>query len=373
MINQIQNRLKYLKIAEFIQKGITKGDFLPGQQIPTQNELSAYFKTSRPTIEKALDGLEEKGLIIRKKGAGTFVSGKIDIDISQTKFGFLAPRPPLENDFEHNFINMVFSRISNESKVSNFTLLSDTASFDDENRLLTHITDTCQKFINENIKGLFYVPVDFTENDEKINRTICEKLDNENIKIVLLDRDICQMPQRSKYDVIGINNRRASYRITNHLTGLGLKNIYFVSCQLNSNVIHERIEGYREAIAAANLKSNIVTNYNFKDTQQSTQRLETLMGQLPKPQGIVCINDEAASIIMRDALKLGICLPDELHIVGFDDLPTSGLLYCPLTTIKQPVEQIATQAVSRMCDRICNPNNKALDIYVKEELIIRES
>ena len=138
MTNKIPKGLKYLAIAEVIQNRITNGDFMPGQQIPTQNELSEHFNTSRPTIEKAFDSLEKKGLIIRKKGSGTFVCDHVITENGQIKMGFLAPRPPLEMDFENNFINMVFSRISNESKLNNFTILSDAASFDDEKILMTH-------------------------------------------------------------------------------------------------------------------------------------------------------------------------------------------------------------------------------------------
>lgn len=365
--------LKYLKIAEEIQKSIFEGNFKAGQQIPTQNDLADLFKTSRPTIEKAFDNLEKKGLIVRKKGSGTFVNGELEAIETQTKIGFLAPRPPLETDFEHNFINMVFSRISNESKMHNFALLSDTASFDNTETLLAHTKDTCEKFIKENIKGIFYVPVDFTDKNEQINRIICEQLDNAGIKIILIDRDILQMPDRSKFDVIGINNRRASHRITRHLIEMGLKNIYFVSCALNSNVIRERIEGYKEAISIASLKENIVLDYNFKDTEKSEQMLKKLIKLKPRPDGLVCINDEAASVIMRDALHLGFKLPNDLHIVGFDDLPTSSLLYCPLTTIKQPVQYIAVQAVNKMFDKIVNPDTPAIDVYVNEELIVRNS
>jgi DNA-binding LacI/PurR family transcriptional regulator len=373
MKNETAKGLKYLKISKLIQQKITGGDYQPGEQIPTQNELANVFNVSRPTVEKAFDMLEKKGLIIRKKGAGTFVSGHLESSPSQTKFGILAPRPSSENDFEHNFINTVISRISNESKLHNFSLFSDTASFDDPQQLLHHGLDTCEKFINENVKGVFYIPVDFTDDNETINHTMCETLDKNHIQIILVDRDIYQMPKRSKFDVIGINNRRAAYRITNHLIQMGLKDLYFVSCKLNSNVVRERIEGFKDATAAANLKANIILDYNFKDTQKSTQRLRELMLNRPKPQGLVCINDEAASVIMRDALKLEIQLPEELRITGFDDLPTSSLLYCPLTTIKQPVHYIASQAVAKMFDRISNPNTPALDIFVTEELVIRES
>jgi GntR family transcriptional regulator, arabinose operon transcriptional repressor len=235
------------------------------------------------------------------------------------------------------------------------------------------VMDTCDKFVKENIKGVFYIPIDFTDENEKINHAICDRLDKEGVKIILIDRDIYQMPKRSKFDVIGINNRRAGYRITSYLTEMGLNDIYFINCKLNSNVVRERIEGYKEAISAAGLKANIIFDYNFKDTRKSTQQLENLMMQNPRPQGLVCINDEAASIIMRDALKLDIQLPENLRITGFDDLPTSSLLYRPLTTIKQPVHYIASQAVAKMIDRILNPKGPALDIYVVEDLIIRES
>lgn len=373
MINKTPKGLKYIKIAEAIEKMILKGDLKPGKQIPTQNQLTQHFNTSRPTIEKAFDRLEEKGLITRKKGAGTFVSDHLEENLSQIKFGILAPRPSLEKDFEQNFINTVISRISNESKMRKFSLFNDTASFEDAQQILNHALDTCKKFINENVKGVFFIPVDFTDDNETINKTVCDILDKHDIRIILIDRDIYQMPKRSKFDVIGINNRRAAYRITDYLIETGLKHLYFVSCELNSNVVRERIEGYKQAVGAAGLKANIILDYKFKDSEKSTQQFRELMQQKPKPQGLICINDEAASVIMRDALNLGIQLPDELRITGFDDLPTSKLLYCPLTTIKQPVNHIASQAVVRMFNRIAHPQDPSMDVYINEEISIRKS
>ncbi len=373
MVDNALKGLKYLQIVDFVQGKITSGDYAAGQQIPTQIALARQFRTSRPTVEKALDALELKGLIIRKKGSGTFVSGNSDRGVTQLKIGFLAPRPQVENDFEHHFINMVFSRISNESKTNRFALLGDTACFGNADNLLGHVLDTCDKFIRENIKGVFYVPVDFTEDNVKINQMICDKLDAAGIRIILIDRDICQAPERSRYDVIGINNRRASYRLTTHLIEMGLKAIYFVGCRLHSNVVRERIEGFLAAMSAAGLTGRVVLDYDSKEVETSSLALQKLLKQKPRPQGVVCINDETAGVVMRDALKLKIELPGGLRITGFDDLPASSLLYCPLTTIRQPVPFIARQAVARMFDRMANPDFPAMDIYISEQLIIRES
>jgi hypothetical protein len=88
---------------------------------------------------------------------------------------------------------------------------------------------------------------------------------------------------------------------------------------------------------------------------------------------IVCANDLTAAFLMRYLLDMGLRIPDNIAIVGFDDLPLAAHLPVPLTTIRQPLTALAYEAVSSAIERIENPNLPPRDIMVGTQLVIRSS
>src|SRR5438309_2163511 len=79
----------------------------------------------------------------------------------------------------------------------------------------------CQQYIDRRVAGVFFAPLELTPGKDEVNRKIAEALDAAAIPTVLLDRTVTPYPERGGHDLIGIDNRRAGFRITEHLLRLG--------------------------------------------------------------------------------------------------------------------------------------------------------
>ncbi len=374
MIAEKYAGLKYQSIIQTLEREILEGRYSFGQRIPTQNDLTAHFGVSRPTIEKALDHLEDKGFIQRRKGSGTFVSIDVNKERKKLKFAIIAPRPSQECDFESNFVQLLISNFSAQAAKCDFNLFIDVAIADDEGKLLANSLKTAERLITGGIDGVFVLPVDFAVDDDAINSAVVQSFTGAGVQVVLLDRDICRMPHRSRYDVVGINNRRAGFVLTDHLISNGAKNLVFVSCPFSSNTVKERIEGFKMALEHHNMGSDNRVIYDYdSQTSGSHREIVKMISASNAPTGIVCLNDQTAGVVMNEVVKSGFNVPADVRIAGFDDLPMSSLLQCPLTTIRQPVAAMVQTAIDIMCCRLKEPEMPARDIFVVEQLIIRLS
>jgi DNA-binding LacI/PurR family transcriptional regulator len=365
---------KHLRIYETLAARITTGQYRPGQQIPTMDMLSQSFKASKPTIAKALDHLEQKGLISRKRGGGVFVHESV-VPKQQTKsIGLLIP--DLIAREEHHRTESIFasmvSHILTFSKERNFFLMADSYSVEVET-ILDDIKRSVDNFVNQNCAGVLFQFVT-RNNSQALNDKVNDILEKSQLPVVLIDRDLCQFPNRSRFDLVGINNERAAYVLTTHLVNLGCKNLCYVKVDFDSNspVNAERLAGFQNALIQNNLPPDNIISLS---TDSDSDFAETLIRHLrrKKVDALVCVHDGIAIRCMKHMLLNGFRIPEDVKLVGFDDLPSSQMLPVPLTTICQPVAAIASEAVFALSDRINSPERPVREIMLSEKLIIRQS
>jgi GntR family transcriptional regulator of arabinose operon len=92
-----------------------------------------------------------------------------------------------------------------------------------------------------------------------------------------------------------------------------------------------------------------------------------------RPDGIVCANDKAAARLMQTLLRLKYGIPDDVRLVGIDDVEYASLLPVPLTTMRQPTRQIGDAALTTMLERVARRDLPARDVLLHCELIVRDS
>ncbi len=205
---------------------------------------------------------------------------------------------------------------------------------------------------------------------DEINRRIADALDAARIPVVLLDRTVVPYPRRGHHDLVGIDNRRAGYVITEHLFQAGAQRVAFVAVPNAAATVGAREAGYREAsyVAGAPIDRSLAARLDPEDAAAVASFLEAA-----RPDGVVCANDRTAAHFMRTALRLGRRVPQDLRLVGIDDAEFAGLLPVPLTTLRQPSHQIGDAALAAMLDRVARPDLPTRDILLPCELIVRES
>ncbi|NGM49198.1 LacI family DNA-binding transcriptional regulator [Caulobacter sp. 602-2] len=145
---------------------------------------------------------------------------------------------------------------------------------------------------------------------------------------------------------VRMDDQAAARQLTEHLVELGHRRVGFVTGSARFLASRDREEGYRRALAAAGLTVDetllVPGDFTFEG---GVAAAEALLARPDRPTAILAGNDETALAVMHVARRLGVAIPDDLSLATFDDTPSVRLSLPPLTTIRQPVAEMAAQAV----------------------------
>jgi GntR family transcriptional regulator of arabinose operon len=355
---------RYQTIREQIRKEIEARRYAHGERLPSDSELAQRFSVSRLTVIRALRELESEGLVRRRAGSGTFVREPEETAGKDTSvFGLLMPDLGDGEIFEP-----VARAIARAGESLHHRLLwGNVASQNKEQQA----EELCRYLIDRKVAGVFFAPVEHSPNQDEVNLRVAGQLTAAGIPIVLVDRCICRYPDRSRYDLVGIDNLRAGHRMTRHLVDAGCKRIVFASRPGSAPTVDARHRGYREALWSADLQSTPALKLELDRDHAETLR-EFLRSE--RPDGIVCANDLTAATLMHDLLKLGVRIPEDVRMVGINDVKYASFLPVPLTTLRQPCQDLGAAAMSVMLDRIqSGSGGPARDVLLDCALIVRQS
>jgi LacI family transcriptional regulator len=171
---------------------------------------------------------------------------------------------------------------------------------------------------------------------------------------------------------IDVDNVRGAQIAVEHLIGLGKQRIMTVTGALDTSVGVDRLEGYKKALRAHDLpySKDWIVEGDFTETQ-AYQATGLLLAQ--KPDAIFCGSDVMAAGVLKRLRHEGIAVPDQVAVVGFDDLPPARLADPPLTTIRQPIRRFGLKAVETLIEIIHNPTFGQIRVIMETELVIRDS
>ena len=353
---------KYRKVFDALQREIRSGRLQPGDRLPSEAELERSFGASRITVGRAVRDLQLAGLVERRVGSGSYV--KAPSVPEALSFGLLIPDLGETEIFEPICQGMMASPLARQHALLWGSLTSATTSKEERAWQL------CRQYIDRRVSGVFFAPLELTAGKDVVNRKIAQALDDAGIPVVLLDRTVLPYPERGVHDLVGIDNRRAGYRITEHLLRLGSRRIAFVGIENAAATVEAREAGYREALSAwgAPIKPEFVHRLDPTNVPDVRRVMESA-----HPDAIVCANDWTAARLMHTILGLGYSVPDIVRLVGIDDLEYASLLPIPLTTLRQPTREIGAAAFAAMLDRVTRPDTPVRDILLQTQLVVRRS
>lgn len=354
---------KYRQVFESLRKDIFTGRYQPGQKLPSEAELVKRFGASRITVGRAMRELHQRQLITRRAGSGTFVR----VDRPQgLSFGLLIPELGTSEIFEP-----IVQGMSAAPQSANHAILRCSGPhLDAATSRQDQAWHLCQQYLARQVSGVFFSPLERIPADDPINHRIIAAFEKARVPIVLLDRDYLPYPQRSRHDLVGIDNRRTGYLATEHLIRLGAKRIAFLSFPQAASTVDERIAGYREALYFHGLPVEVPRLQRLTSEDPAAVRAAILASDA---DAFVCANDPTAGRLMHGLHALGKRVPQEVRIVGIDDVTYASLLPIPLTTIHQPCHEIGMAAMAAMIERLQRPEMPCRDILLECRLVVRES
>jgi GntR family transcriptional regulator of arabinose operon len=353
---------KYQQVYSALRREIQSGRWKRGDRLPSEAELVHAYSASRITVGRAVRDLQAEGLVERRAGSGTYVRGR---SISGAlSFGLLIPDLGETDVFEPICQGMMASPLARRHALIWGSLNGGEAS--KEGRAM----QLCRQYIDRGVSGVFFAPLELTAAKDDVNRTIADALDEARIPVVLLDRTVVPYPRRGHHDLVGIDNRRAGYVITEHLVRLGCRRIAFVAEPNAAATVDAREAGYREALYTADAPVDRSLIHRLDPNAAAAVRA---MMAATHPEAIVCANDRTAGRLMHTLRGLDYVVPRDVRLVGIDDVPYASLLPVPLTTLRQPTGQIGEAALATMLERVVRPDLPPRDILLHCELIVRES
>lgn len=353
---------KYKQIYTHLRSALANREYAPGNKLPSENELVEQFGASRPTVSRALAQLESEGLVERKAGSGTFVLAEKNVE--NLVLGLLIPDLGVTEIFEPIGRGISIERTGPSHDLLWGATLSPGASVEDQAQQL------CEYYLQKKVSGIFFAPLELTASNDEINRRITNAIGEAQVPIVLLDRDLCAYPERSKYDLVAIDNRRAGFTIAHHLLERGARRVVFFARPNSAPTVAMRAAGFFDAIRAfAGREAAGWTEFG----DPSDVSLIRAIFSRHHPDAFVCANDYTAARLMASLNTLGVCVPSEVKVTGFDDLRYASLLQTPLTTIHQPCLELGAAALAAMFARIAHPTMPACDYLLDFKLVVRQS
>lgn len=175
---------------------------------------------------------------------------------------------------------------------------------------------------------------------------------------------------------ISVDNYRAAYESVQYLIGLGHKRIGFVGSENKFNSTYQRRKGYLEALADAGLprKDNYVdsgsVDYNFNSGRAAAERL---LSQRDRPSAIFCVSDVLALGVISQAGDMGINVPGQLSVTGFDDVDYTTMFRPHLTTVAVPCYDLGQKAMLLLQHRLQKRPDTETDVFLPHRFVERES
>jgi LacI family transcriptional regulator len=179
-------------------------------------------------------------------------------------------------------------------------------------------------------------------------------------------------PSDNDLNHVDVENVRASKGIVTHLINLGRKRIGTVTGPMDMIASRHRLLGYRQALEAAGLPydESLVIEGNF-DRQSGYAGGRHLLRQ--NVDAIFSADDVAARGVFKALDEAGKRIPEDISVVGFDDLPFAHEMTPPLTTVRQPIAQVGGSAIRMLINVIENPSSEPSREILSTELVVRKS
>lgn len=170
-----------------------------------------------------------------------------------------------------------------------------------------------------------------------------------SLPAVFVDR----VPRGAAADAVVVDNRRGMEAAVRHLLQLGHRRIGFVAGRVGSSTAEDRLAGYLAALGSAGLTPDpayIVTgDFTYGGGYNAARALLALPH---RPTALAAANDLMAAGVLRAAAEVGLRVPGELAVVGYDDIPLAGMFNPPLTTVAQPTYRMGELATQMLLERL---------------------
>ncbi len=346
----------HVQVKEILGEAIRQGKLPPGAELPSTRELGARFNASLISARRAVQSLVGEGYLRREPGGRTIVAPRvIDGGLTGRRFRVavvLNPSIALEN-FYHGTI---LAGIDHAAEAG--------AALSERHIRRSRSAVELQAVAADGFL-VFHPPRDEFGVLERLAR---------QAKVVVIGASRAQ----TSLDCVDSQNLEGARAAMRHLVGLGHRRIAIVNGPLSAANAYDRYQGYLAELAAAGLPERPEFVFNAKEARTAGSvmgRLVEVMRQplADRPTAVLACGYYLALDVMSAMRELGIHIPRDLSLIGFDDTRSAALLHPPLSTVRQPLEEMGRRAYTRLMDLLAGRRPLPRIDMVPTSLVLRES
>ncbi|MFQ5752484.1 MAG: GntR family transcriptional regulator [bacterium] len=348
---------QYFQLQTWLIEQIEQGMIKPNEKIPTEEELAKMTGLARATIRQGVQNLVNMGYLSRKRRLGTFV---IDREVSTDKktiVGVLVP------DIRSGYAPELARGAGDEAAKNKHSIIL--CNTDDS---FVKADFHVERLIEHSVSGVILVP---TASSDENNRSLLEKFTRNNIPVVVADREI----PGAEVDFVTTNNFQGGYEVTEYLIRNGHQKIAVVLSSLY-NTEAKRLAGYKQALTEHHIPIDPAIIIAANEPYIESHYLEYVHTILKKKERFTAVftgNDRIAYLFFSVATQMGISIPEDVSIVGYDDLPFTNSHPASLTTMHQPIYEMGQESLKLIMSRIYNQIKEPQKIVLTSYLVERSS
>lgn len=327
------------------------------KQIAKELGISAMTVSRALNDKKNVDEVTRKRVVEKARSMGYTPNHVAKSLVSSKTFTIGVVIPELS----HVFFAQVISGIEEVAYLKDYQLIltNSAESYDREKKAI-------QTLQSKRVDGILVSCSETTREFSHFKNVL-----NSGLPLVFFDRCI----EGIGASTVSVNDRVGAKKITQHMIDHGYKRIACLHGPLIS-IGKERLEGYHEALRINKIlpDQDLIVESGFLEKGGYNAMNEIF--KLPRkkwPRAVVTVNDPSAIGAMQRIEEEGLRIPNDIAIAGFSDDIRSGLLKCPLTTVKQPTDKIGKTAANKLIKTIQNSSELIEDIQLDTELKIRNS
>ena len=347
----------YTALAERLRRSIQEGEYRPGQLIGSEHELARQENISRMTVRRAVELLVNEGLVERRPGKGLYAcQSPVSTELVQVIAGNLCWEPCMQ---VARGVQMAASLMG--IQVQLYDAHGD-ANLDVE-------------VVRQLPKGAARGAVIVSLHDAAFNEAVYG-LKTQGFPFVLVDQRLQDIAVPS----VMADNYSGGYQAGQTLLAAGHQRIAFIG-DLIASTVRDRLNGLRDAIGDASLpfdRSLVLDLVVEKDrlgdwSTRIDECVRDVMGRPNGPTAIFCSCDAVARTAYLALAAMGLSIPQDVSVVGFDNDPLAEWLTPPLTSVRQPFQEMGQAAMELLRKRMDDPTVPVEHRVLPVQLIPRGS
>lgn len=359
------------RVADQIRGYIQAGEYAPGQRLQPEVELARQLGVSRGTLRHALRELSIQGFLQTLPGQGTFVAGASRGYAGGTALGLIGlVMPSIVRARNQDLVSGAEEMLSDHG----YSLVLATTGDD---RALE--TEQIQRIVSQGAVGLILYMVDGPPDIPEVRRLV-----GDGLPVVLIDRYVPDL----HVDSVTMDNVGGAFMAVQHLVEQGHRRIGYIGTDnIGTSSIVERLAGYRWACAVNNLDVDDrlvcqalrrLLSWPIKERDVMHARfnqdvLRRYLQQEHRPTAVYVCNDYVAFQVVQAVGSAGLSVPEDIAVVGFDNVSYQDYYGVALTTVEQPRHEIGAVAASLLVERIQGKRDRTGRTIIPARLVVRRS